>query len=325
MYRKYNSMASMSNIMRLAAGLIILFTVGIVHAATITYTYDYLNRLTKVDYGNGDTIEYTYDAAGNRLTLKASDTTPPDTSMTARPSTPANSTTATFSFTATEAGSTFECQLDRGGYSICTSPINYSGLTEGNHTFEVRATDVAGNTDPTPASYTWTIDITAPTIAINAVTSPTNATNQTITGTVEAGAIVNVATDTTASDGAAIVSGNTWSYNITGLVEGVNNITVTATDAAGNTATATSSITLDTTAPDTSMTARPSNPANSTTASFSFTATEAGSTFECQMDNGGYSACTSPGSYTLTDGSHTFCVKATDTAGNTDPTPECYS
>ena len=318
-------MASMSNIMRLAAGLIILFTVGIVHAATITYTYDYLNRLTKVDYGNGDTIEYTYDAAGNRLTLKASDTTPPDTSMTARPSTPANSTTATFSFTATEAGSTFECQLDGGGYSICTSPINYSGFTEGNHTFEVRATDVAGNTDPTPASYTWTIDITAPTIAINAVTSPTNATNQTITGTVEAGAIVNVATDTTASDGAAIVSGNTWSYNITGLVEGVNNITVTATDAAGNTATATSSITLDTTAPDTSMTARPSNPANSTSASFSFISTEAGSTFECQMDNGGYSACTSPGSYTLTDGSHTFCVKATDTAGNTDPTPECYS
>ena len=217
MVRKYYSMASMSNIMRLAAGLIILFTVGIVHAATITYTYDYLNRLTKVDYGNGDTIEYTYDAAGNRLTLKASDTTPPDTSMTARPSTPANSTTATFSFTATEAGSTFECQLDRGGYSICTSPINYSGLTEGNHTFEVRATDVAGNTDPTPASYTWTIDITAPTIAINAVTSPTNATNQTITGTVDAGATVYVATNTTASDGAATVSGTTWSYNITGF------------------------------------------------------------------------------------------------------------
>src|SRR3989304_7487309 len=98
MYRKYNSMASMSNIMRLAAGLIILFTVGIVHAATITYTYDYLNRLTKVDYGNGDTIEYTYDAAGNRLTLQASgiemDTTPPDTSISSQPSDPTNSTSA---------------------------------------------------------------------------------------------------------------------------------------------------------------------------------------------------------------------------------------
>ena len=37
--------------------------------ATITYTYDNLNRLTKADYGNGTTEEYTYDAAGNRLTF----------------------------------------------------------------------------------------------------------------------------------------------------------------------------------------------------------------------------------------------------------------
>src|SRR3990170_6791398 len=114
MPKKYYSMASMSNIMRLTAGLIILFTVGIVHAATITYTYDSLNRLTRVDYGNGYTIEYTYDAAGNRLTLKASDTTPPDTSISSQSSTPTNSTSASFSFTATEAGSTFECQMDNG-------------------------------------------------------------------------------------------------------------------------------------------------------------------------------------------------------------------
>lgn len=39
-----------------------------VDAGTISYTYDDLYRLIKVDYGNGETIEYTYDAAGNRLT-----------------------------------------------------------------------------------------------------------------------------------------------------------------------------------------------------------------------------------------------------------------
>jgi len=176
MYRKYNSMASMSNIMRLAAGLIILFTVGIVHAATITYTYDSLNRLTRVVYGNGDTIEYTYDAAGNRLTLKASDTTPPDTSMTARPSNPANSTSASFSFASTEAGSTFECQMDNGGYSACTSPRSYT-LTDGGHTFCVKATDTAGNTDPAPECYSWTIDTTntgttAPDITASPTTLP---------------------------------------------------------------------------------------------------------------------------------------------------------
>src|SRR3972149_9983531 len=47
------------------------------HAATITYTYDNLNRLTKVDHGNGTTTEYTYDAAGNRMTLLSIDATPP--------------------------------------------------------------------------------------------------------------------------------------------------------------------------------------------------------------------------------------------------------
>jgi YD repeat-containing protein len=36
-------------------------------AATIAYSYDNLNRLTKVDYGNGITEVYTYDSAGNRL------------------------------------------------------------------------------------------------------------------------------------------------------------------------------------------------------------------------------------------------------------------
>ena len=35
--------------------------------ATCTYTYDNLNRLTKVTYGDGTTEEFTYDAAGNRF------------------------------------------------------------------------------------------------------------------------------------------------------------------------------------------------------------------------------------------------------------------
>ena len=38
-------------------------------------------------------------------------------------------------------------------------PAPHADLSRGSHTFEVRATDLAGNTDPTPATRTWTVDI----------------------------------------------------------------------------------------------------------------------------------------------------------------------
>src|SRR5260370_36075295 len=64
------------------------------------------------------------------------------------------------------------------------------------------------------------------------------------------------------------------------------------------------------------ITAAPANPANQTTASFSFTSSKPGSRFSCKLDSGAAAACTNPTSYTgLAAGSHTFTVTATDTAG----------
>lgn len=37
-------------------------------AAIAQYTYDNLNRLVQVQYDDGTTIQYAYDAVGNRLT-----------------------------------------------------------------------------------------------------------------------------------------------------------------------------------------------------------------------------------------------------------------
>ena len=47
-------------------------------------------------------------------------------------------------------------------FAPCTSPQPYSSLADGAHTFEVRATDAAGNTDPTPASRSFTVDTAPP-------------------------------------------------------------------------------------------------------------------------------------------------------------------
>ena len=98
------------------------------------------------------------------------DTTPPDTNITAGPSGTVASSSASFSFTSTEANTTVECKLDAGTYSACTSPESYSGLAEGSHSFSVRATDAAGNVDATPATRTWTVVApTAGTVSVAAV------------------------------------------------------------------------------------------------------------------------------------------------------------
>ena len=92
-----------------------------------------------------------------------------DTAIVSGPSGATNSSSATFSFSATVAGSTFQCALDAAAFSACTSPTTYSALAEGAHTFQVRATDPSNNTDPTPASRAWTVDITPPQVT---TTSP---------------------------------------------------------------------------------------------------------------------------------------------------------
>ena len=50
----------------------------------------------------------------------------------------------------------------------CTSPHTTTALADGQHTFNVKATDPAGNTDLTPATHTWTIDTSAPDTFIDA-------------------------------------------------------------------------------------------------------------------------------------------------------------
>ena len=79
------------------------------------------------------------------------DETPPSTSLSEEYP---DSDSAVFSFTADEPAS-FSCSLDGATYTPCESPTSYSDLNPGWHTFAVRATDAAGNVDPSPASVRW--------------------------------------------------------------------------------------------------------------------------------------------------------------------------
>lgn len=95
---------------------------------------------------------------GSDVIPGGADSTPPTTSITTPPS-DGTSTSASIPFTGADNVGVdhFECRIDSGSWSTCTSPKTYSGLSVASHTFDVRAYDAAGNFDATPATATWTI------------------------------------------------------------------------------------------------------------------------------------------------------------------------
>ncbi len=83
------------------------------------------------------------------------DTDPPDTVITKGPRKKTRKKKVTFEFSPDEAGSSFECALDGAAFSPCQSPMTVRAKKKGKHSFQVRATDEAGNADETPAEHTW--------------------------------------------------------------------------------------------------------------------------------------------------------------------------
>jgi hypothetical protein len=90
------------------------------------------------------------------------DSTPPQTTIASGPANFTNDRRADLAFSASEPGSTFECDLDAAGWQSCASPKTYDSLADGSHSVEVRAKDLAGNLEPAPAEATWTVDTAPP-------------------------------------------------------------------------------------------------------------------------------------------------------------------
>jgi large repetitive protein len=252
------------------------------------------------------------------------DTAAPETTITSEPSNPTNDPTGDFTFTSSENGSTFECRVDGAAFAPCVSPFATAPLAEGTHNFQVRATDAAGNTDPTPASFTWVVDLTAPETTIDsAPTNPSNTAAGRFTfSSNEAGSSFECRVD------AAAFAPCTTPFTTAALADGTHTFEVRAIDRAGNVDPSPARFTwlIDTAAPDTTITSTPRNPTNQTSATFEFTSSEAGSRFECRVDGGAFAACSSPFTRNgLTAGTHVFEVRAIDAAGNADPTPARFS
>jgi hypothetical protein len=229
--------------------------------------------------------------------------------------------------------------------------ITSSALGDGAHTVTGKATDTAGNVGSVSTNLNITIDTSAPSApgtpdlssgddsGTSNSDNTTNITTPTLTGTSEANASISVYdTDGSTVLGAATADGSgNWSITSSALGAGAHQLTVKATDAAGNVSSASSALiaTIDTTAPTTpaaptlataSDTGISSSDGITTANTPVFSGTTEGLAIINLYDTGGETligtttadalGAWSVTASTLTAGAHNITVKATDVAGN---------
>ena len=270
-------------------------------------------------------------------------------------------TTPVFTGSGAEAGATVTLHDTNGTTVLGTAVADGSGnwsitsstLAAGTHTVSVTQTDIAGNTSVASSSLNVTIDTSAaapsaPDLAAasdlrraSSTDNITNVTAPTFSGSgAEVGATVTLHDTngtTVLGTGVADGSGN-WSITSSTLSVGTHTVSVTETDIAGNTSTASSglAVTIDTSAaapsaPDLaagsdSGKSATDNITNVTTPTFTGSGAEAGATVTLHDTNGttvlGTGVADGSGNWSITSstlsaGTHTVSVTETDLAGNT--------
>jgi hypothetical protein len=245
-------------------------------------------------------------------------TAPPVPVVVSGPANPSDQN-ATFTLTESDPSAGLQCALDSAASNACTSPVTYSGLPVGPHTFSVVATDSFGNRSGA-ATYSWTVTVPPPAPSIDS--RPLDGAGP--SGTVafsdsQAGVAYRCSLD------AAPAAACTSPFAFAGLANGSHSFSATAVNGAGQTSSATSfGWTVDAVAPPAPVfDSTPADPANAT-ATYAFHDAEAGVAFTCSLDDAIAAPCSSPDTRTsLPTGPHHFAVTATDAAGN--PATTTYS
>ena len=261
------------------------------------------------------------DAGSGDAGAPPNDTDAPETKIDDAPAEFSNNHQATFRFSSNDPSATFSCRVDQAAAVPCQSPFTQT-LADGSHNFSVHAVDAAGNGDDTPAERVWTIDTVAPETTLTA--RPPVADNSTTVvfkfTSNEANVTFECALDT------AVFSPCTSGVTFGSIVDGPHAFNVRARDRAGNVDPSPPSArwNVDTRTPDTQIQSGPADIVASSSATFIFSSPDggAGSTYECALDTAGFTACTSPITYSgLGEATHTFRVRVTDALGNIDPSP----
>jgi hypothetical protein len=283
------------------------------------------------------------DAVGNTSAPSATlnittDTQAPPAPTITTDKTPTSDNTPTVTGTA-EANSTVRIYL--GGNAVGTTKADASGnytytfnpsLADGNYTVTATATDAAGNTSVHSPALSITIDAAAPATPaapqlIGGTNGIINDATPSIKGDAEANSTVTVYVDGKAVGTTKTDASGHYTYTFDpALADGPHNITVTATDATGNTSgqSPALAIVIDTQAPAVPTVMTDKSPTKDNTPTVTGKA-EPNSTVTVYIDgkpagtttadnNGNYSYTFNPA---LTDGNHNVTTTATDAAGNT--------
>ncbi|MBS2025886.1 MAG: hypothetical protein JST92_26080, partial [Deltaproteobacteria bacterium] len=261
------------------------------------------------------------------------DTQAPAAPALTGPTAPVDTTTPVLHGTG-EAGATVTVTDTDTHQVLCTAVVQSDGtwscsaatLPQGATHVSVAQQDPAGN-DSTSVTGVVVVDTIPPTVAIAAQGAPSNQPTQTLSGTAEAGSTVTVTSGAGGTVCVAVaLSNGTWACSAT-LPEGQTNVSATAQDAAGNTATAGPvAYVIDTIPPTVPQIDTPDSPTSDTTPTFTGTGeagtsvvvTE-GATVLCTatVQNDGTWSCDSTVVLPGAPETHTITATGVDEAGNT--------
>lgn len=270
-----------------------------------------------------------FDSANNVAVFSKTwnvDTVLPTIAFVEKPLALSKLKTASFKYLGADTGGTgiegYECRLDGAAFADCLATgKSYSNLAEGDHTFDVRTYDRAGNVSA-PISFAWSIDSIGPVITIssapNLYTKDQTVTfNYTVTVSGEAD-LNTIQCRKLATENYTNCSATTKSY--TGLPAGAYQFSIQATDMAGNITTVNRNFNIDRTMPVITFSAQPLPKDNRATVTFNYSATDTSplDRADCSLDNAAFTQCgLTAKTYTgVADGAHVFKLQITDKAGN---------
>jgi len=309
-----------------------------------TAPYSITQNYTVSNNGTHTITARAYDAAGNKgeatgtftVNIAVPDTQAPTLSLTATPASLTGAGTVTLKATASDDVAVTRVTFYRGETVLAedtTAPYEFSApLTatdNGTVTFRAVATDAAGNTKEATTTVTVNIDVTKPAISLTATPSTLDRPGD-VTVTATALDDRGVTKVEFYDNGVLVGTDDSAPYTIvrsyTAAQNGTHTLTAKAFDAQGNTAEASTTVTVnaDAVKPTVSVMAAPANLTYPGTVAFTATASDDRGVTKVEFyDNGvligsdDTAPYTASRSYTFADnGNHTIMVRAYDAQGN---------